>query len=922
MIRLTKLTKEYGNRKILDRLSIDFPRAGLVAILGASGSGKTTLLNILALLDEEYSGLLLFDGINPRELNPSELPRFCLHNISLVFQDFNLLRTLSLEDNLDLPTDIGWDMDIETKRKRNKHYQTLLDLKIDNRKAISNMSGGEQQRLAIIRSINSDSRIVLLDEPTGSLDERTGRRIFKFLKGISKKKLVIIASHDGELVEDYADHIVKLEESKCVVYQNEKSKNDVLSQPLIKNTGEKTSPTLPLKTIYQQYRGGQKNQAIRSKISSFVTSISLFCVGASLLLTNSISSGITNVLKDSINPGSIIMNHKSAAPETIMIESASFSAVQEIKKNYGDDIINIMPYYHNNFEDMFKDYNSISLDLDGASFVFDCYQIRDVASFRLLQDVDIDYSFYPYRPPGLTDDEVVIALPSNYIDLLCLRFQIERNYISLGRYITEKGMKIILDVENHDWGYSDQQVFNVTAIVNHEIPGFFHSNPLWSEVILESMMLFPSSLSLNKVEQFPWTLKKTYLMNVHDVERFLYMSRVMKNLALYLFESQGDSKLLVYYNNSSSSLSYDDYLTVSAVNNKIGIPIYSTYGFYGVFGANILSGFTKPFFLSASPEKSDIVVDTITSLNLDSEDFFFSDNEQVAQGYFLNQQNGLKFEPLFIDKIVKGRKPEKMNEIIISKGLAELIGVLSTETTIYSDFVSKETKSEGVIYREIERTTLSVVGFTDSSKILMYQDPFWILNYPLLYYRMSPFLLLPHNLTFTSSLTSKDSAEVIESLNAIFSQYVFTNPLHDIAKSIENVTNSFQTILLIFAAITFILAIIFLIVSVYLCLTELKRELGLLRVNGASENQCRKLIVFNCLFRIAKALALSFVELLIMSFALSYVMKDVLNSSFMWQFDFYANGLMFLAAFLTFALLSFVMLLRFKNLKSVKLLKF
>lgn len=187
---------------ILQNISIRFEREKMYAILGKSGSGKTTLLSLLAGLDKPVEGVMLYKG---NILKEKELDNYRAKHVSIIFQNYNLIDYLTAVENIEFIT--------------NKNAQPILHelgiLKEDMDRNVLQLSGGQQQRVAIGRALTSETEILLADEPTGNLDEKTAKEIAEILKNTAhrKKKCVIVVTHSLEVAK-YADVVLNLKEGK------------------------------------------------------------------------------------------------------------------------------------------------------------------------------------------------------------------------------------------------------------------------------------------------------------------------------------------------------------------------------------------------------------------------------------------------------------------------------------------------------------------------------------------------------------------------------------------------------------------------------------------------------------------------------------------------------------------------------------
>lgn len=203
VIEAKKIKKEIPNLSrsytILSDISLKIYKGEFVSIMGPSGSGKSSLLNILGGLDSYYSGYLSILGQNLQELKEDKLLKFRRNHVGMIFQDFNLIQTISVRDNLILPSLF------RGKKKRDEEKIDYLlnivgmyDKKNEN---CSYLSGGEKQRVAIARAFMNTPEILLADEPTGSLDSKNGRKVMELIKFANEKMktTIILVTHDEKM---------------------------------------------------------------------------------------------------------------------------------------------------------------------------------------------------------------------------------------------------------------------------------------------------------------------------------------------------------------------------------------------------------------------------------------------------------------------------------------------------------------------------------------------------------------------------------------------------------------------------------------------------------------------------------------------------------------------------------------------------
>jgi ABC-type lipoprotein export system ATPase subunit len=203
VLRAESLTKIYGSEKggvlhkALNEVTLEVRQGEFVGIMGPSGSGKTTLLNILATIDRPTSGTVTINGMNPATMNKNELALFRRRQLGFVFQDFNLLDTLSIRENILLPLVLD-RVNPKTMQSRLADLAAILGIERILDKRTYEVSGGQQQRAAIARALIHDPALVLADELTGNLDSKSAHDVMTKLKEMNEQRgaTILMVTHD------------------------------------------------------------------------------------------------------------------------------------------------------------------------------------------------------------------------------------------------------------------------------------------------------------------------------------------------------------------------------------------------------------------------------------------------------------------------------------------------------------------------------------------------------------------------------------------------------------------------------------------------------------------------------------------------------------------------------------------------------
>ena len=218
ILRVENLTKKYGKGEseviAVDNVSFSVQKGEFVAIVGSSGSGKSTLLHLLGGVDRPTSRKVYVDGKDIYTLNDDNLAIFRRRQVGIIYQFYNLIPILNVEENITLPCDLDGN-----KVDEDRLNDLLKTLKLENRKnhLPNELSGGQQQRVSIGRALINNPAIILADEPTGNLDSKSSEEIVELLKMTNKKykQTIIMITHNTEIANE-ADRVLTIEDGKII----------------------------------------------------------------------------------------------------------------------------------------------------------------------------------------------------------------------------------------------------------------------------------------------------------------------------------------------------------------------------------------------------------------------------------------------------------------------------------------------------------------------------------------------------------------------------------------------------------------------------------------------------------------------------------------------------------------------------------
>lgn len=392
LIKLVNVSKVYNiefNKtvSILNNINFSFPKKGLFIIYGRSGSGKSTLLNLISGISKPSQGEIFFKNQNIKDFNENSKVDFFKNDIGIIFQNFNLVNDLTVYDNLKI-TSIIKQVSENTIDEYLKKYN-LFELK--NRKVYL-LSGGEKQRIALIRCLINNPPVVLADEPTGNLDYSNSKYIINELYNISKDRLVIVVTHKKDIIKNYNENIIQVKNGK--IFYNNKQKNNTFdtNQNIYKNINDKKDNIkLNIKFIkfltFKNIRKNLKNN-IFSIISLFISLVSILLIFSFKLGFNNNSSKLINSYQNSGTFYISKIERKQVKKSNINIEKNTSLNDEEIK------------YFKNKYDvDIYKSprfflKNKIKLTIDDIELKGISLEIVD--NLKDNNEVYVNESFFNY----------------------------------------------------------------------------------------------------------------------------------------------------------------------------------------------------------------------------------------------------------------------------------------------------------------------------------------------------------------------------------------------------------------------------------------------------------------------------------------------------------------------------------------------
>ncbi|MCR5376646.1 MAG: ATP-binding cassette domain-containing protein [Lachnospiraceae bacterium] len=324
-ISLESISKQYdGTRLVLNKIDLVLPHRGLVFLLGKSGSGKTTLLNILAGLDKESSGRLLFDGESTDSFDEQRWDQIRSEKMGIVFQEYNLYPDLTVKENMKLV--MRSRHNTTAGKAAMKKYLSETGVWYLRNKKVQLLSGGEKQRVAIARCLVRKPEVVLADEPTGNLDTENSEKVFRILKDLSEKCLVLVVTHDAEAARLYGDRIVRIQDGSVVEDTGSEHYESNNSDDSSRDRGTKRGNELPIALRWLLAKA--QMQTKKTKMALQIGCMSLVCalvVWFCLILSNRFETAVSDYFQRSEQPYAeigMVGNQRNVIGEVNRIQGA------------------------------------------------------------------------------------------------------------------------------------------------------------------------------------------------------------------------------------------------------------------------------------------------------------------------------------------------------------------------------------------------------------------------------------------------------------------------------------------------------------------------------------------------------------------------------------------------------------------------
>lgn len=871
MLKIKGLTKKF-DRLIFNKLDLDFDKRGLYVIQGESGCGKSTLINLISGIDRNYEGDILYNDDSLKEYPDSKLEKFRREEIGIIFQNFNLFENDTVINNLFIVLDL---FKINKEDKKIIAYKALKIVGLINKKeeVVKNLSGGEKQRLSIARVLIKNPKIILADEPTGSLDYQNGKRIFKILKKISQKCLVIVVTHDKDFSNRYADKIIKIKDKNAEIIEN-KTKITHQNLNISLNNNKIKNKELSFRFFFNKFKELLKYKKTISSLMIFINYFLLFLFGITLTLKTSLKDQIISSCESIVGENSLILSIKNDDNSKFEYYSVSKNEALDLYY-YSNNIKNVGVSYLNNFNNYFVDQDEIFfINHFNSKIKLNNLLMKNFINYNYLSNFN-SIDVYPKNNSKMRSNEIILGINNEDMLLLTNSLRISSTYKALGEYIEKYSPYLLIQVKNYDWGYDDELILYLRGISPQSTTSIYSMDMFFNEILLEDIMRIPSTLYINEEVEFPWTLRKVYYLSGLD------NYEIVKELSLnslfneYNFDTSIDENKIYVYYSLNKLLGYKDLELIKENFDVLNYYYSLNLGYLNY--SSLISGFSLPTFVSNKMSVLDKLVNDKTSF----EDYYYlTSNEFINGNYLINNDDKLTYSSNFT-KSVNGRYPSSKNEITISKGISDKLNIKIKDKIYLGTFINNE---ESNLEENFKIVDFKVVGIVEESKNVIYHESYFSLS---LYRDILHISINRLNiLNLSLFLNEKPSRVKIEEFNKLNSNLLLECPIIDIQENLNSTLDLIFKILLIFTFIGYLCSLILIILLNNVFFYYLKKENVLLKILGFSNIEIARNGFYSNFFLSSVGYLLCIFSLIVFNFITSFVIKKILGGSLIFKFNF------------------------------------
>ncbi len=921
MISIKNLSKSYnGSFNVLNGIDYEFENTGLYFLIGKSGSGKTTFLQLVGGMDYEYEGSINVDGQELKEMSGKEKEDYLLKKIAFVFQDFKAEDNEKVYDNLEK----GLLVTNMKKNERKKRIHEILEkvgLKDKENSRFSELSGGEKKRISLARALLKDTPILLADEPLASLNSSIRKSIYSILREESRKRLVIVITHERDSLEDC--NVLELVDGRF-----EQIKTCENEGHPIENIERKKLNTFDyFKTVFKSFLS-KKDYVLVNLLSLM---ISLFTLIFSFQLSGSVSSSLEETMSSYMETNTMVVGKADDGYTSSSLEEASYSKLTLLKNRYPEYVESVSTFYTSSLDTIFGSNQSVKLQYGHKSFEVSKLSMNSFIGARTPSE-SAKYMELSNRVEEYGEDEITMALDNDAMNTLYRLMYNESAPYGVDTEIVEtmrsslKGrlITVLVYANKSEWSYYFEMSFTLKDVVLDD-SCYIISGPDFASDFAD--LIHFDQIGEGEMSENPWVIEKCFGLRLYPgcngefLEEFLfdsafedYTMEIIKCQGYYQENNPDTYNRIGIYSDLTSRLSLSSVRSFAANNSSLVECVSYSSSVYTYTASGYISGFQKPFFFARRKELLNNIQDEFHSSDEDL-GLFQGTLIDVEDGVYKadllssTEEEGLTFVSTDYNPIspILGRECSSFNEIAISSKMAE--NLFSSKEyalgeTLHVLTLTDTNYSSGKYINEFFEGELEIVGIYESDEIKIYQSSL----FPLCYCFENTFVDAL-DLRVTEAVVKVDlethDTSYYEDLVTQYGSFEVSFPMLSVTESIQDTMDQLSMMFLLFSLIGLVTSLFLLSLSMFLLVKKDRKQIGIKLSMGYRKDE----ILNEYFLFFAIISAVGYILACILSSVAEVVMADTLSSMLSaYTFSIYPFVIGF---FVTFAVL-FVSLIPLK----------
>lgn len=905
-ILVRHLTVKYGKDVAVDDISISLPQKGMIGLSGPSGSGKSTLIKTISGEIPSFKGTVISFGVSLNGLSDESRREYRNANIGVLTQKVDLLESETALSNVMFVLDSRFVGKRRLKLRRAKDLLAFSGCSGFAGSDVNNLSGGQRQKVGLACALANEPRAVLADEPTSALDTESGEMMMNCLRGLSKQRLVIVASHDTDLLARYCDQVYFLNSGQIVSHVSrdcDKQGATLLAPRLFPREGG-ARPSAAFKFRHAFHVLAKRRW--RSFLSLSAMTISMMGIASGTYLFTSIGKEVESVIGSVIPQNQLWIKNKGTSDGQTMAVAASDTDLAVVTDAFPE-------FFSGSGAALLFDFKSVFADGDDVMITFGDKSVPlpylSSSSFNdFVCAFEIDEEIFPRHPGEMELDEIILGLPFDDLSALCFNLSLKRDYESFGDAVANAG-SLLLTVANRAMGYYDEQLFTIVGVVKTPSPCIVHFDKNFNVKLFIDEMKFKPTVSsdINNPQQV-FTLPFLYLKQDYDVvvpsllrqpfSDFLLFDPASPSYlpSLYAINEFNGLRRLYVFNYENTSIQVSDVEHLASMIDSSTYMMVPPLVWY-CDGQSIVSGFAGSFLVSGSYGDLFSAGEALSSQRPGTISASPLLPESVLDGSFLSStRGGLRLSGYFGGKI-RGKVPQKLNEICVSSRIYEDFGQPETvHAAIEVPLLGSAGHSKDIRYFDF-----SITGVVEDDNTTIYVKDNWLLEFYLLECNISALSLVPNMAIFFVDNTE----EAKEAFAEEETKYEIVNP-NDLADgSFGGVTDYIFSIVIFFSSLCLLLSLVLYRSLLETTYDELSSERKHTRLIGIVEKEEKSMFRYVCLTNITIALLCGFSSVLFLEFAVHKFVEDSFGGTSSFAISLLPFGSLVLCG-LTFYLLSFL----------------